>query len=101
MSDKAPALHETLRPSMGAAMGRIHRLWRSAINRAVGELGMTEARWAVLLHLVKVGEGPEDGGEPVDVGLARAAQHLAQPHHHPPEPRRAREGAPLVGQELG
>ena len=49
MSDKAPALHETLRPSMGAAMGRIHRLWRSAINQAVGELGMTEARWAVLL----------------------------------------------------
>ena len=57
MSDKAPALHETLRPSMGAAMGRIHRLWRSAINQAVGELGMTEARWAVLLHLAKVGEG--------------------------------------------
>ncbi|MEO1820486.1 MarR family transcriptional regulator [Pseudomonas sp.] len=57
MSDNKPALHQTLRPSMGAAMGRLHRLWRSAINQAVGELGMTEARWAVLLHLAKLGEG--------------------------------------------
>ncbi|MEH6563982.1 MAG: MarR family transcriptional regulator [Halopseudomonas sp.] len=50
-------LHETLKPSMGAALGRVHRLWRSAINQTVGELGITEARWAVLMHLDKVGEG--------------------------------------------
>ncbi len=53
----ALALHETLKPSMGAAMGRVHRLWRAAINQAVGELGITEARWSVMLHLAKVGEG--------------------------------------------
>lgn len=53
----ALALHETLKPSMGAAMGRVHRLWRAAINQAVGDLGITEARWSVMLHLVKVGEG--------------------------------------------
>ncbi len=53
----APFLHETLKPSMGAALGRVHRLWRGAINHAVGELGMTEARWAVMMHLDKVGEG--------------------------------------------
>ncbi len=52
-----PSLHETLKPSMGAALGRVHRLWRGAINQAVGELGMTEARWAVMMHLDKVGEG--------------------------------------------
>ena len=53
----APALHDTLKPSMGAAMGRVHRLWRAAINQAVGDLGITEARWSVMLHLAKVGEG--------------------------------------------
>lgn len=53
----ALALHETLKPSMGAAMGRVHRLWRAAINQAVGDLGITEARWSVMLHLAKVGEG--------------------------------------------
>ncbi|PAU88320.1 MarR family transcriptional regulator [Pseudomonas sp. WN033] len=52
-----PSLHATLKPSMGAAMGRIHRLWRSAINQAVAPLGITEARWAVLAHLDKLGEG--------------------------------------------
>ncbi|PCD01165.1 MarR family winged helix-turn-helix transcriptional regulator [Halopseudomonas pelagia] len=51
------SLHETLKPSMGAALGRVHRLWRAAINQAVGELGMTEARWAVMMHLDKMGEG--------------------------------------------
>tara|TARA_R110000868_G_scaffold176548_6_gene414361 strand:- start:30526 stop:31017 length:492 start_codon:yes stop_codon:yes gene_type:complete len=50
-------LHETLKPSMGAAMGRVHRLWRSALNEALGELDMTEARLAVMMHLDKVGEG--------------------------------------------
>ena len=50
-------LHLTLKPSMGASMGRVHRLWRSAINQAVGKLGMTEARWAVLMHLDEIGEG--------------------------------------------
>ena len=38
-------------------MGRVHRLWRSAINQTVGKLGMTEARWAVLMHLDEIGEG--------------------------------------------
>ncbi|MEH6491407.1 MarR family winged helix-turn-helix transcriptional regulator [Halopseudomonas sp.] len=56
-SSTKPFLHETLKPSMGAALGRVHRLWRGAINQAVGELGMTEARWAVMMHLDKLGEG--------------------------------------------
>ena len=53
-SQIVPALHDTLKPSMGAAMGRVHRLWRAAINQAVGDLGITEARWSVMLHLAKV-----------------------------------------------
>ncbi|MEH6387809.1 MULTISPECIES: MarR family transcriptional regulator [Pseudomonas] len=56
-ANSALPLHQTLKPSMGASMGRVHRLWRSAINQAVGELGMTEARWAVLIHLDQIGEG--------------------------------------------
>lgn len=55
--NSALPLHQTLKPSMGGCMGRVHRLWRSAINQAVGELGMTEARWAVLTHLDQIGEG--------------------------------------------
>jgi len=50
-------LHETLKPSMGAALGRVHRLWRSALNQSLGELDMTEARLAVMMHLDKLGEG--------------------------------------------
>lgn len=50
-------LHETLKPSMGAALGRVHRLWRSALNQSLGQLDMTEARLAVMMHVDKVGEG--------------------------------------------
>ena len=54
-------LYQTLKPSMGSALGRVHRLWRNAINQAVGDLGMTEARWAVMMHLDKVGEAASTG----------------------------------------
>lgn len=60
MSDNvtaAPRLHETIKPSLGGQLGRVHRLWRTAITAAVESLGMTEARWAVMMHLDKLGEG--------------------------------------------
>lgn len=49
--------HSTLRPSVGAALGRVHRLWRQAINHAVSPLELTESRWAVMVHLDHLGEG--------------------------------------------
>ncbi|MDG5500195.1 MarR family transcriptional regulator [Marinobacter sp. BGYM27] len=51
------SLHQSLKPSLGAALGRVHRLWRDAITAAVAPLGMTESRWAVMVHLAKIGEG--------------------------------------------
>ncbi|WP_158774398.1 MarR family winged helix-turn-helix transcriptional regulator [Cobetia sp. L2A1] len=53
----AQPLHETLKPSLGGQVGRVHRLWRTAITTAVHTLGMTEARWTVMMQLEKLGEG--------------------------------------------
>ncbi|TVU70607.1 MarR family winged helix-turn-helix transcriptional regulator [Cobetia crustatorum] len=50
-------LHETIKPSLGGLVGRVHRVWRTAITIAVQPLGMTEARWTVMVHLDKLGEG--------------------------------------------
>ncbi|KAA1176135.1 MarR family transcriptional regulator [Marinobacter salinexigens] len=48
--------HE-LKPSIGGALGRIHRLWRQAITSAVSPLELTESRWAVMVHLDHLGDG--------------------------------------------
>ncbi|AOM00764.1 MULTISPECIES: MarR family transcriptional regulator [Cobetia] len=55
--DDAQPLHETIKPSLGGLLGRVHRLWRTSITTAVEPLGMTEARWTVMVHLEKLGEG--------------------------------------------
>ncbi|WP_328185985.1 MarR family transcriptional regulator [Marinobacter sp. OP 3.4] len=49
--------HHKLKPSVGGALGRVHRLWRQAITHAVSPLELTESRWAVLVHLDHLGEG--------------------------------------------
>ncbi len=46
-----------LAPSLGAAMGRAHRVWRDAINDIAQQLNISESRWQVMVTLVKVGEG--------------------------------------------
>lgn len=51
------SIHTLLKPSLGGALGRLHRLWRRAICDAVAPLGMTESRWSVMVHLAKIGEG--------------------------------------------
>ncbi|WP_165857251.1 MarR family winged helix-turn-helix transcriptional regulator [Marinobacter sp. JSM 1782161] len=55
--DLTLSIHTDLKPSLGGALGRLHRLWRRAITESVADLGMTESRWAVMVHLVKIGEG--------------------------------------------
>lgn len=49
--------HEQIKPSLGGQVGRVHRLWRTAITSAVRSLDMTESRWTVMVHLEKLGEG--------------------------------------------
>lgn len=49
--------HSQLRPSVGGALGRVHRLWRQAITHAISPLELTESRWAVMAHLDHLGEG--------------------------------------------
>ncbi|MEH6709643.1 MAG: MarR family transcriptional regulator [Paraglaciecola polaris] len=44
-------------PALGWLLGRVFRLWRSAISQSVKPLGMTEARWAVMMNLKTLGEG--------------------------------------------
>lgn len=51
------SIHKLLKPSLGGALGRVHRMWRQAISDAVSALDMTEARWSVLIHLDHLGEG--------------------------------------------
>ena len=46
-----------LQVPLGNQIGRVHRLWRSAITAAVQSLDMTEARWTAMLHLKMLGEG--------------------------------------------
>lgn len=42
---------------LGAQMRKVHMLWRNAINDAVHELNLTEARWLVMVNLQQIGEG--------------------------------------------
>ncbi|TBW51248.1 MarR family transcriptional regulator [Marinobacter halodurans] len=51
------SIHDSLKPSLGGALGRLHRLWRRAITDAVSPMAMTESRWSVMVHLFKLGEG--------------------------------------------
>lgn len=44
-------------PAMGWLLGRVFRLWRSAISQSVKPMGMTEARWSVMMKLRTLGEG--------------------------------------------
>lgn len=44
-------------PALGWLLGRVFRLWRSAISHSVRPMGMTEARWSVMMTLRNLGEG--------------------------------------------
>lgn len=52
-----PHLHTTLKPSLGAAMGRAQRLWRDVINELAKNHNLSESRWQVMVNLEKIGEG--------------------------------------------
>ncbi|MGD2172727.1 MAG: MarR family transcriptional regulator [Gammaproteobacteria bacterium] len=47
----------TSREQLGYAIGESARLWRSRLNERLRPLGFSQARWMVLLHLSKRGDG--------------------------------------------
>lgn len=45
------ALHEMI----GIKLGRASRLWRTKLDERLGPLGLTQAKWLILVHLSKAG----------------------------------------------
>jgi len=45
------------REELGYAIGESARLWRSRLNERLRPLGLSQARWMVLLHLSRRGDG--------------------------------------------
>ncbi|WP_215396058.1 MarR family winged helix-turn-helix transcriptional regulator [Rheinheimera oceanensis] len=58
-----------LKVPLGNQIGRVHRLWRSAITASVQSLGMTEARWTAMLHLKMLGEGATQQALAQELGI--------------------------------
>ena len=48
---------QTLQEQFGLAIGEIARLWRTKLNERLRPLGLSQARWMVLLHLSRRGDG--------------------------------------------
>lgn len=44
-------------PAVGWLLSRVTRLWRCAISETVNPMGMTEAKWSVMMNLKTIGEG--------------------------------------------
>ena len=45
------------REQLGYAIGESARLWRTRLNERLRPLGLSQARWMVLLHLSRRGDG--------------------------------------------
>jgi MarR family transcriptional regulator for hemolysin len=56
-------------PAMGWLLGRVFRLWRSAISQSVKPMGMTEARWSVMMKLRMLGEGSSQHTLAMELGI--------------------------------
>jgi len=48
---------QSLQEQFGPAIGEIARLWRTKLNERLRPLGLSQARWMVLLHLSRRGDG--------------------------------------------
>lgn len=47
----------TSKEQLGMAIGETARYWRTRLNERLRPLGLSQARWMVLLHLSKRGDG--------------------------------------------
>lgn len=47
----------TFQEQLGMTIGEVARCWRTKLNERLRPLGLSQARWMVLLHLSKRGDG--------------------------------------------
>jgi MarR family transcriptional regulator for hemolysin len=47
--------HPRLREQFGSHLARLSRLWRNRLDERLAPLGLTQAKWVILLHLSKAG----------------------------------------------
>ena len=47
----------SIKDQFGPAIGETARLWRTKLNERLRPLGLSQARWMVLLHLSRRGDG--------------------------------------------
>lgn len=67
----------------GTYLAQVSRAWRSALDRRLAEIGLSQARWLVLLHLSRFNEPPAQRQLAESVGvegptLARLLDNLEQ-----------------------
>ena len=96
-TEQLPDIKDILQMPLGNQLGRVHRLWRSAITAAVQSLDMTEARWTAMLHLKILGEGATQQALAHELGLEMpslsrtlnqlVAQQMLERRPHPTDKR--------------
>ncbi|MCM5703532.1 transcriptional regulator SlyA [Larsenimonas salina] len=55
--------------SLGMQLALMNRGWRSAVDKAMEPLGLTQARWIALLHLSRLGEGTTQSSLAQHIGI--------------------------------
>ena len=81
----------------GMQVTHLSRAWRAALDRRLADLGLSQARWLVLLHVARAKELPTQGELACSVGVenptlarlldALAAQHLIERQIDPDDRR--------------
>ena len=81
----------------GMQIAHLSRAWRAELDRRLVDLGLSQARWLVLLHLARSAEVPTQGELAVSVGVenptlarlldALEAQQLIERHVDPNDRR--------------
>lgn len=69
MSDKSQENKKINERAVGWMLARVFRLWRSVISNSVKPMGMTEARWSVMMNLNNVGEGASQHTLATELGI--------------------------------
>ncbi|WP_106477192.1 MarR family winged helix-turn-helix transcriptional regulator [Phytohalomonas tamaricis] len=55
--------------SIGMRLAFLHRRWRAVVDASMHPLGLTQSRWAVLVHLDRLGEGATQSALAQDLGI--------------------------------
>ena len=71
----------------GMQLAHMSRGWRAELDRRLADLGLSQARWLVLLHLARFQEAPTQRELAQSVG---AAAHAVSPHQKPGKVRQKR-----------